>query len=154
MTRSIARPTAAAVAEWIKPQLTKLVDAPPDGPEWLHEIKFDGYRMHARLDRDAVRLLSRTGLDWTLKYPSIVGGRTTRRSEYHVVSAWTAGPSDPITGQPIRPTGGWPRTEGGSGQSHDLRADVIHVLAVLVPGLRPVSVKGGSERRAALLGCP
>jgi hypothetical protein len=44
----------------MKPQLTKLVDAPPEGPEWLHEIKFDGYRMHARLDRGAVRLLTRT----------------------------------------------------------------------------------------------
>jgi hypothetical protein len=31
---------------------------------WLHEIKFDGYRMHARLDRGAVKLLTRTGLDW------------------------------------------------------------------------------------------
>jgi bifunctional non-homologous end joining protein LigD len=41
------------------------------GPAWLHEIKFDGYRMHARLDRGAVRLLTRTGLDWTHKYPAI-----------------------------------------------------------------------------------
>jgi ATP-dependent DNA ligase len=67
MTRSTGRPTTAAVPEWITPQLTKLVDTPPDGPEWLHEIKFDGYRMHARLDRGAVRLLTRTGLDWTHK---------------------------------------------------------------------------------------
>jgi len=35
---------------WIKPQLAKLVDKAPEGPDWLHEIKFDGYRMHARLD--------------------------------------------------------------------------------------------------------
>jgi hypothetical protein len=35
----------------------ELVDAAPDGPGWLHEIKYDGYRMHARLDRGAVRLL-------------------------------------------------------------------------------------------------
>jgi ATP-dependent DNA ligase len=39
-----------------------------DRPEWLHEIKFDGYRMHARLDRGTVRLLTCTGLDWTRKY--------------------------------------------------------------------------------------
>ena len=39
--------------------------------QWLHEIKFDGYRMHARFDRGAVRLLTRTGLDWTHKYPAI-----------------------------------------------------------------------------------
>ena len=74
MTRSIAgrmRAEATELPSWIKPQLTKLVDAPPEGPEWLHEIKFDGYRMHTRLDRGAVRLLTRTGLDWTHKYPAI-----------------------------------------------------------------------------------
>jgi ATP-dependent DNA ligase len=60
-----------ALPTWVKPQLTKLVDQSPDEPDWLHEIKFDGYRMHARLDRGAVRLLTRTGLDWTHKYPEI-----------------------------------------------------------------------------------
>jgi hypothetical protein len=66
MTRSLGgsrRAEATALPSWIKPQLTKLVDQPPDGPDWLHEIKFDGYRMHARLDRGAVRLLTRTGLE-------------------------------------------------------------------------------------------
>src|SRR5215467_10608341 len=65
------RSEAMALPGWIKPQLTRLVDQAPDGPDWLHEIKFDGYRMHARLDRGAVRLLTRTGLDWTRKYPTI-----------------------------------------------------------------------------------
>jgi ATP-dependent DNA ligase len=65
------RTGAAVLPQWIKPQLTQLVDQAPDGPDWLHEIKFDGYRMHARLDRGAVRLLTRTGLDWTHKYPAI-----------------------------------------------------------------------------------
>ena len=66
-----SRALAAGLPEWIRPQLTELVDAAPDGPAWLHEIKFDGYRMHARLDRGTVRLLTRTGLDWTHKYPAI-----------------------------------------------------------------------------------
>jgi ATP-dependent DNA ligase len=65
------RNAAAALPEWIPPQLTQLVDAVPEGDGWLHEIKFDGYRMHARLDRGAVKLLTRTGLDWTHKYPAI-----------------------------------------------------------------------------------
>jgi ATP-dependent DNA ligase len=65
------RSEATALPGWIKPQLTRFVDQAPDGPDWLHEIKFDGYRMHARLDRGAVRLLTRTGLDWTHKYPAI-----------------------------------------------------------------------------------
>ncbi len=73
MARPLARrrSAAAALPEWIPPQLTQLVDAAPEGDDWLHEIKFDGYRMHARLDRGSVRLLTRTGLDWTHKYPPI-----------------------------------------------------------------------------------
>src|SRR5262245_61613332 len=74
MARPVARPpraAAAALPQWVRPQLTKLVERPPEGPAWLHELKFDGYRMHARLDRGAVRLLTRTELDWTHKYPAI-----------------------------------------------------------------------------------
>jgi len=63
-------PTAGLPA-WISPQLTQLVEAAPEGDGWLHELKYDGYRMHARLDRGAVKLLTRTGLDWTHKYPAI-----------------------------------------------------------------------------------
>ena len=74
MARPVARRSragAAGLPEWIRPQLTELVDKAPDGPDWLHEIKFDSYRMHARLDRGAVRLLTRTGLEWAHKYPAI-----------------------------------------------------------------------------------
>jgi DNA ligase D-like protein (predicted ligase) len=65
------RPSSANLPDWIEPQLCKLVKDAPDGPEWLHEIKFDGYRMHARLHRGDVRLLTRKGLDWTHKYLAI-----------------------------------------------------------------------------------
>src|SRR5271163_2312771 len=68
MARTAAR---AALPEWVRPQLTGLVDAAPEGNQWLHEIKFDGFRMHARLDRGEVRLLTRNGLNWTGKYPQI-----------------------------------------------------------------------------------
>jgi ATP-dependent DNA ligase len=73
MARPLARrrSAAAALPAWIPPQLTQLVETAPEGDQWLHEIKFDGYRMHARLDHGAVRLLTRTGLDWTPKYPAI-----------------------------------------------------------------------------------
>ena len=74
MARS-PRPTSPEAASplpaWIKPQLTRLVAEAPNGDEWAHELKFDGYRMHARLDRGDVHLLTRTGLDWTGKYPAI-----------------------------------------------------------------------------------
>lgn len=56
---------------WVRPQLTQLTQETPEGPEWPHEIKFDGYRVHMRLDLGSVRLLTRAGLDWTHKYPAI-----------------------------------------------------------------------------------
>src|SRR5216683_3695886 len=65
MTKSMTnqpRGSSPDLPKWVKPQLCKLVTAPPQGPEWLHEIKYDGYRMHARLDRGSVSLLTRTGL--------------------------------------------------------------------------------------------
>jgi DNA ligase D-like protein (predicted ligase) len=79
MARGLARrPGAdARLPDWIRPQLTELVDEAPEGDQWLHEIKYDGYRMHARLDRGAVRLLTRTGLDWTHKYPAIAGAMSS-----------------------------------------------------------------------------
>jgi bifunctional non-homologous end joining protein LigD len=73
MARGVARrrTDSAALPAWVAPRLTQLVDAAPEGDQWLHEIKYDGYRMHARLDRGSVKLLTRTGLDWTHKYPAI-----------------------------------------------------------------------------------
>jgi DNA ligase D-like protein (predicted ligase) len=62
---------AAGLPAWIKPQLTQLVETAPENDNWLYEIKYDGYRMMARLDHGAVKLLTRTGLDWTGKYPAI-----------------------------------------------------------------------------------
>src|ERR1700728_3187017 len=58
--------------QFVLPQLSQLVEKPPSGPQWLHEIKLDGYRMAARIDNGSVQLLTRTGLDWTGKYPGAI----------------------------------------------------------------------------------
>jgi ATP-dependent DNA ligase len=71
-TSTQRRREPASPPVWVKPQLAALVKEPPDGPDWLHEIKFDGYRMHARLDAGRVNILTRRGNDWTHKYPAIV----------------------------------------------------------------------------------
>src|SRR5258708_3623700 len=55
----------------LQPQLATLVTSVPPGEDWLHEIKFDGYRILARLVNDKVTLISRNGLDWTRKFPEI-----------------------------------------------------------------------------------
>jgi bifunctional non-homologous end joining protein LigD len=52
----------------LKPQLATLVDSAPGG-EWSYEIKFDGYRILARIDHDQVQLFTRNGHDWTHKLP-------------------------------------------------------------------------------------
>jgi bifunctional non-homologous end joining protein LigD len=55
-----------------RPQLATLVAVPPSGSEWVHEIKFDGYRIGATLDDGNVRLESRRDIDWTSRFPEVV----------------------------------------------------------------------------------
>ena len=57
--------------EFIQPQLATLVAEPPQGDEWLHELKFDGYRMLCHLNRGKVRFWSRNRKDWTNKFPHL-----------------------------------------------------------------------------------
>ena len=66
----------SSLPTFIRPQLSQPIEKPPSGPQWLHEIKLDGYRMAARIDNGRVRLLTRTGLDWTDKYPSAIAALT------------------------------------------------------------------------------
>jgi bifunctional non-homologous end joining protein LigD len=54
-----------------KPQLARLVKDPPDGDEWLHEMKYDGYRIGCRIVNGVVSLIGRTGKDWTDAFPEI-----------------------------------------------------------------------------------
>ena len=56
----------------LEPQLATRSNAAPSGDGWLHEIKFDGYRLIARLEGRAVRLFSRNGKDWTARFPALV----------------------------------------------------------------------------------
>jgi bifunctional non-homologous end joining protein LigD len=61
----------ARLPDFVPPSLATLRDAPPRGKEWLHEIKYDGYRIEARLDRGKVRLLTRNEQDWTHRFKPI-----------------------------------------------------------------------------------
>ena len=59
---------AAALPASLKPELATLVESAPEG-DWRYEIKFDGYRLLARIDGDQVSLFTRNGNDWTAKMP-------------------------------------------------------------------------------------
>ena len=52
---------------FVDPCLPSLADRPPSGPDWIHEIKHDGYRLMARRDPVGTRLLTRNGHDWALR---------------------------------------------------------------------------------------
>lgn len=84
ITNRTRSPTKVSPPAWVKPELAALVKAAPEGADWLHEMKLDGYRMHARLDAGRVQILTRRGNDWTQKYPSVAKAIATlpARSAY------------------------------------------------------------------------
>ncbi len=60
------------IPDFVPPQLCKLVDRPPGGEGWVHEIKFDGYRMQLRIEGGKAALRTRTGLDWSDRFPQLI----------------------------------------------------------------------------------
>lgn len=68
----------ASMPSFIKPALATLKNNAPEGTRWLHEIKFDGYRIQARVEKGEVVLLTRSGLDWTEKFGGAIREAFTR----------------------------------------------------------------------------
>lgn len=62
---------------FIEPELASLKSSAPSGAKWLHEIKYDGYRLQAHLRDGEVQLLTRSGLDWTAKFGKTIVGALT-----------------------------------------------------------------------------
>lgn len=58
--------------DFVPPMLATLAPSAPAGDRWLHEIKFDGYRLQARIEAGRVKLLTRRGLDWTDRFGKAV----------------------------------------------------------------------------------
>ena len=72
------------------PQLATLVKAPPAGDRWIHEIKYDGYRIGCLIDKKRVRLISRNGKDWTDVFPSIADAAKKLRTSDAVIDGEVA----------------------------------------------------------------
>jgi DNA ligase D-like protein (predicted ligase) len=64
---------------FIEPQLPSLVDQPPEGAEWLHEVKHDGYRTLLAISRGQAIAYTRNGFDWTDRYPGIIAAAARLR---------------------------------------------------------------------------
>src|SRR5690348_15744215 len=76
-----------AMPEFVPPQLATLVKEAPRGNEWLHELKFDGYRLLCHLQRGHVRLWTRNQKDWTDKFPNVVKALQTLRVQSAILDA-------------------------------------------------------------------
>ena len=71
-TSRTKRATDGDMPAFVPPQLCTSVERPPTGGDWVHEIKFDGYRIQMRVENGAVTLKTRKGLDWTAKFGSAI----------------------------------------------------------------------------------
>jgi ATP-dependent DNA ligase len=79
---------------FIPPQLSQPVEKPPSGSQWLHEIKLDGFRVAARIDHGRAQLLTRTGLDWADKYPSVIAALTNVNAKTAYIDGELCGVDD------------------------------------------------------------
>ena len=66
-------PRTSPKRDWLAPQLATLSAEAPAGEDWIHEIKYDGYRLLAWIDGSSVRLLTRNQKDWTDRFPEVAG---------------------------------------------------------------------------------
>ncbi|WP_435053519.1 DNA ligase [Mesorhizobium australicum] len=57
---------------FVAPLMPTLVEKPPEGDGWIHEVKFDGYRSQMIIDEDGTRIFTRNGHNWTAKYRDLV----------------------------------------------------------------------------------
>lgn len=69
--RAVKGKRAQTMPAFAEPQLCTLVDAVPTGNDWLHEVKYDGYRALIAIGAGKAKVYTRSGLDWTDKFPGI-----------------------------------------------------------------------------------
>jgi bifunctional non-homologous end joining protein LigD len=69
--RNNKTPASRSMPDFVAPELCRLIDKPPSGAGWVHEIKFDGYRIQARVEGGRAVLRTRRGLNWTDKFDAI-----------------------------------------------------------------------------------
>ena len=136
----------APLPKHVAPALSTLAAAPPSGQDWAHEIKFDGYRILARIDQGKVTLFTRKGNDWTDRMPALAEAMraipvTTALLDGEMVSLDTNGVSDFQRLQDVLSSG--PARQAASLVYYAF--DLLHLNGVDLRGV-------GLAQRKALLG--
>ena len=73
-------------AGFVEPCIPILAHKPPAGPQWVHEIKHDGYRLIVRRDGERVRLFTRRGYDWTEQFSTIAAAAAPLRAKSFTIA--------------------------------------------------------------------
>lgn len=141
----------AAMPEFLAPQLATLVKEPPAGDEWLHELKFDGYRMICHISRGKARFWSRNGKDWTEKFPNLAEAlkafpAMTAILDGEVVIVDRSGRSSFQSLQQSMGKGG----KGGKGSSSKVPAFVFQIFDVIYLNGYSLTQTPLKERKALL----
>ncbi|ADV13007.1 ATP-dependent DNA ligase [Mesorhizobium ciceri] len=71
--------------KFIEPLMPTLVDRPPEGGDWIHEVKFDGYRSQMIIDEGGARIFTRRGLDWSSKYRDLAAAAALLNVENAII---------------------------------------------------------------------
>jgi bifunctional non-homologous end joining protein LigD len=114
-----------ALPRFLAPQLASLVERAPEGDDWLHEIKLDGYRAQARIDGGRVTIRTRSGLDWTSRFGEVAEALGELRVKRALIDGEIAvtGPNGVTRFQDLQ-------NAVGSGPSHALHYyafDLLHL---------------------------
>ncbi len=126
--------------DFVAPQLTRVVETPPSGADWVHEVKLDGYRMQLRVEGGKARLRTRTGLDWSERFAAIVkegAGLPDGMLDGEVVALDDDGASNFAALQAAL----------SDGRSDKLRFDVFDLLFLMGQDTRPLPL---TERKQLL----
>jgi bifunctional non-homologous end joining protein LigD len=121
-------------------------DKVPTGPDWIHEIKYDGYRMLLTREQDRVRLISRGGHDWGKDFPLIVAGALRLRQKHFAIDGEVV----------VLDKDGISNFEALASRNYDKRAQLyaFDMLACDGEDLRPTMLSARKDKLAHLLSRP
>ena len=83
------KPAGGAPLSFIRHMEPELVEQPPRGEEWTHEVKFDGYRTQVIKDADGIRFFTKNGFDWTAKYQPLAAEAAALEAESFIIEGET-----------------------------------------------------------------
>ncbi|AUX76303.1 ATP-dependent DNA ligase protein [Sinorhizobium fredii] len=132
--------------ERVEPCLAILASQPPKGSQWVHEIKWDGYRVAVHIEPSRVRILTRRGYDWTGRFPAIAKAAETLQTTTMILDGEAV-----VLDEHGRPDFGLlQQTLGGIGGTRTAGAAILYAFDLLYHDGRDVRGLPQRERRRIL----